>query len=54
MNDDIKREARARAEAALKATQAQTEEVAAKIGSLLRAGAERLKTAIQNDISNRR
>lgn len=54
MNDQIKREAHVRIEAAFKETQAQTEAAATKIGSLLRAGAERLKAAIQNDLSNRR
>jgi hypothetical protein len=60
MNDDLKAQAKARLDEALKNTQAQTEEAAAQLGGLLRVGVKKLreaagkaKDAIQRDIDSR-
>jgi hypothetical protein len=60
MNDELKRQAKARIDAALKQTQSQTEEVAADLGGLFRVGVQKLreaadkaKDAIQRDINSR-
>lgn len=60
MNDDLKAQAKARLDEALKSTQAQTEEAAAQLGGLLRVGVKKLreaadkaKDAIQRDIDSR-
>lgn len=60
MNDELKRQAKTRIDEALKQTQAQTEEAAAELGGLLRAGVQKLreaadkaKDAIQRDINSR-
>lgn len=60
MNEDLKQQAKARIDEALKQTQAQTEEVATELGGLLRAGVQKLreaagkaKDAIQRDINSR-
>jgi len=60
MNDDLKAQAKARLDEALKNTQAQTEEAAAQLGGLLRVGvrklreaADKAKDAIQRDIDSR-
>jgi hypothetical protein len=53
MNDDLKAQAKARIDDALKQTQVQTEHVAAELGGFLRAGAQKLREAIQRDIDSR-
>jgi hypothetical protein len=60
MNDDLKAQAKARLDEAVKNTQAQTEEAAAQLGGLLRVGvrklreaADKAKDAIQRDIDSR-
>jgi hypothetical protein len=60
MNDDLKEQAKARIDQALKQTQVQTEEAAAQLGGLLRVGvrklreaADKAKDAIQRDIDSR-
>lgn len=53
MNDDLKAQAKARIDEALKQTQVQTERAAIEIGGLLRAGAQKLRDAIQRDINSR-
>ncbi len=60
MNEDLKQQAKARIEDAMRQTQAQTEEAATQLGGLLRMGAQKLreaagkaKEAIQRDIDSR-
>lgn len=53
MNDDLKAQAKARIDEALKQTQVQTEQVASEVGGLLRAGVQKLREAIQRDINSR-
>ncbi len=53
MNEDLKGQAKARIDEALKQTQAQTGEAASQLGALFKAGAKKLKEAIQRDIDSR-
>jgi hypothetical protein len=57
MNDYFNEQTKARIKEALKQTQTQTEDAAAKaasqIGGLLRVGARKLREAIQRDIESR-
>lgn len=61
MNDDLRDKAKERVAEALRETQAQTEEAAAKLNVLLRKGAAKLREAagtaadaIRNDLNSRR
>lgn len=53
MNDFLDDKTKARIQDAVKQTQAQTEEAATQLGAFLRAGAKKLKDAIQRDINSR-
>ncbi len=53
MNDELKEQAKARIQKALKETQAQTQEAAVQLGGFLRAGAQKLRDAIRQDIDSR-